>query len=343
MIPEKFINEKELMDFMSEPDDELVEFFNSLDGDLMILGIGGKIGWTIGKMAVDAIKKSGKNINVYGVSRFTRKSVKENLDEVGVKTIKCDLTVQEEVEKLPIVKNIIYMAGKKFGTSGGENSTWAMNVVIPSYVAKHFSKSKIVVFSTGCVYDFSKVGSGGSIESDLLTPIGEYSNSAVGRERVFSYFSDINKTPICIFRLNYSVELRYGVIREIIEKVYNEEIIDLSMGQVNVIWQGDVAKYALLLLNEAQSPAEAFNVTGPETVSIRYIANYAAKKMNKELKLVGEEDEIALLSNSSKLFAKYGYPKISLNTILDWTIDWIEEGGNSLNMPTHYETKDGLY
>ena len=343
MLPKSFENEKDLMDFMTNPDKELVEFFKSLEGDLMILGIGGKIGWTIGEMAIKAIKESGKDTKVYGVSRFSKESTRKDLENIGLETIKCDLVVEEEVKKLPIVKNIVFMAGKKFGTSGGENLTWAMNTVMPTYVSEHFTDSRIVVFSTGCVYDFVGKGSGGSIETDPLTPIGEYSNSAIGRERVFSYFSDINKTPVCLFRLNYAVELRYGVIREIIEKVYNEEEIDLSMGQANVIWQGDVAKYALLLLNDAKSPAEAFNVTGPETISIKHVAEYAAKKMNKKLNLVGQEDEIALLSNSSKLFAKYGYPKVSLNPILDWTIDWIEKGGSSLNMPTHYETKDGAY
>lgn len=338
-----FNNESDFMNFMIEPDEKLVNFFRNLKGDLMILGIGGKIGWNLGGLAVNAAKLANSNIKILGVSRFKNKESREHLEKLGIKTIKCNLSNEDEVNNLPHADNIIYMVGKKFGTIGNENSTWGTNTVIPTYVAKKFAKSRIVVFSTGCVYDFVNIGSGGSLESDSLTPIGEYANSCIGRERVFSYYSDVNNTKVCIFRLNYAVELRYGIIREIVDKVKNNEDIDVSMGQVNVIWQPDAARYALLLLDEAKSPATVFNVTGPETISVRYIAEYCSKKMNLPVSIIKNENSTALLSNSSKLFSKYGYPLVPLNNIIDYTIDWVLKDGSKLDAPTHYETRNGEY
>jgi hypothetical protein len=342
-FPETIENQEALEELLSRPDASVRSFFADFEGDLMILGIGGKIGQDIGRMAKRALQDAGKTNEVYGVSRFSNPKKRERLERFGIKTICCDLLDPKQVQALPAVENVIFMAGKKFGTSLGEEETWAMNTVMPANVARHFKDSRIVVFSTGCVYDLSPVGEGGSLEDATLAPLGEYSNSTVGRERVFGYYARENDTPMLLFRLNYSNEPRYGVLREIGEKVQAGIPVDLTMGHVNVLWQGDVARMALLSLRHCSVPARPLNVTGPETVSLRYVATMFGKELGIEPSFTGTEAPTALLSNAGEAFSLFGYPTVPLRTMIRWIAGWLGRNGSSLDAPTHFETRDGRY
>ena len=342
-LPETIEDAGELDELLTRPDESVISFFKTLEGDLMILGIGGKIGSDIGVMAKRALRENHMTNKVFGVSRFSDSQKREDLEKEGIMTISCDLLDGEQVGKLPQAKNIIFMAGKKFGTSSGQEETWAMNTVMPANVAQHFKDSRIVVFSTGCVYDFTPILRGGSEEGDMLSPLGEYSNSTVGRERVFGYYSKTQNTCMLMFRLNYSNELRYGVLREIGEKVQAGIPVDLTMGHVNVIWQGDVARMALLSLNLCTVPARALNITGPETISLRYIATVFGKEFGIEPLFTGEESNTALLSNAAEAMSLFGYPTVPLLTMIRWVAHWLETDGSSLDAPTHFETRNGQY
>lgn len=338
-----FNNTGELDRFITTPDSELIAFMEKLEGDIMILGIGGKVGGHVGVLARRAIEASSVEKKVYGVSRFSNSDIKISLEESGIETIVCDLLDMDSVSKLPKVENIIFMAGKKFGTESDQGLTWVMNTVLPANVAKHFDESRIVVFSTGCVYDLCDIKSGGSVENDPVTPVGEYANSAIGRERVFEHYSHKRKTKLAMFRLNYAIDMRYGVLYEIASKVKNREVINLEMGHVNVIWQGDVARMGLLSLNHSTYPRNILNITGPETISVKYIATLFGERFNTEPIFEGEESETALLSNASKAAQLFGYPKVTLLSMIDWTAQWILNNGESLNKATHFETRDGKY
>jgi nucleoside-diphosphate-sugar epimerase len=337
------LNETQLDEVMSLPSMALIRYIKQLDGDLMILGIAGKIGVQLGIEAIRAIEAAGVKKKVIGVSRFSDESARRQLEEAGIETIQCDLLDSDQVARLPRFKNVVYMVGKKFGTTGSEGTTWVMNTVIPSNVAKHFHDSRIVVFSTGCVYDFVPITSGGSLETDELGPRGEYANSTVGRERVFSYYSEVYQIPICLIRLNYAIDLRYGVLLEIGRKVFAGEPVELSMGHVNVIWQGDVIDQTLLSFSLCDVPAVPLNMTGPETISVRYVAEQFASLFGKTAEFIGAPGEKALLNNASLAADKFGYPQVPLLTMIRWTAKWIEIGGNVLDKPTHFEVTDGKY
>ncbi len=341
--PARFSGPQELDGFITTADEELIRFMQQLEGDIMILGIGGKIGSHIGLLALDAVRRSGVPRKVYGVSRFSDDAVRIRLEDAGITTITCDLLDSRQVSELPKVRNLIYLAGRKFGTEGSQWLTWAMNTLIPSIICQHFTSSRIAAFSTGCVYDLVPAASGGSVETDSLTPVGEYANSTVGRERIFEYFSHTKGIPTCELRLNYSIDMRYGVLREIGEKVLNGEPVDLTMGYVNVIWQGDVAKTALLSLDHCAVPPEVFNITGPETASVREIAIRFAKQLGRAVSFTGTEAPTALLSDTSKAFKVFGRPEISLETMIDWTAAWLQDDLGSWEKPTHFEVRDGAY
>lgn len=342
-LPDAITTEEQLDEVMSIASENLIHMMKKIEGDIMVLGIAGKIGVQLGMAAVKAIDKAGGRNRVIGVSRFSDESAREKLESFGIEAIKCDLLHNDLVNKLPRVPNVIFMAGKKFGTSGSEDLTWAMNTIVPANVAQHFIKSKIVAFSTGNVYDLAQVCGAMPTEDDLTNPMGEYAQSALGRERVFEYFSNLNQTPVCIVRLNYAVDLRYGVLRDIGNRVYVGQSIDLSTGHVNVIWQGDVINQAILCLEHCSSPVNIINMTGPETASIRYIAMQFAKIFNKDVTFINEERPTALLSNASKAAKLFGYPSVPLLRMIEWVAKWIEIGGRSLDKPTHFEVRDGKF
>lgn len=336
-------NEAQLDDVLSVPCPELVAMMKRLDGDIMVLGIAGKMGLTLGRMAVNAVKEAGVPNKVIGVSRFSEPDSERKLNEWGIETIKCNLLDQNSVNKLPKAKNVIYMAGRKFGTDGAEDLTWAMNVTAPAYVASHFKESRIVVFSTGCVYPLIPLKCGGCTEVDSPVPVGEYAQSCLGRERVFSYFAKANRTPVLLFRLNYAIDLRYGVLHDIGSSVWQGTPVPASVGHFNIIWQGDANNRALLSLEHCESPAVPLNITGPETVSTTFIAEYFAKIMGKTVTYSGESADVAYLNNAAKSFRLFGYPTVSLSEMMDLQAHWIMEGGKSLGKPTHFEVNNGKY
>jgi len=344
-------NEEELEELLSTPSARLIDFMDRLDGDLMLLGAAGKVGVTLGMMAAKAAgearaaRASGKTRKVYAVSRFGDAAARARLDAAGVTTIACDLIDREAVAKLPKARNVIFLAGKKFGTSGAQNQTWAMNTVVPANVADHFKESRIVVFSTGCVYSLSAPASGGNIEADDPAPIGEYAQSALGRERVFEYFSRALNMPVCLFRLNYAIDLRYGVLHDLALKVREDEPIDLAAGTFNCLWQGDVIERAILALDLCAVPPYPLNVTGPETISVRWAAEELARRMGREPVFINEERaaDPVYLSNAALSFSLFGYPRVSLLEMMDMTAEWIASGGASLGKPTHFERRDGKY
>ena len=271
-LPESFQSEAELENFISEPPQTLLENADLFSGTTAILGIAGKMGIDLGLMLKKTLEKTGSQGKIIGVSRFSDSQLRNKLEESGIKTVACDLMDNAQIETLPQADRVVYMAGKKFGTTGNEALTWAMNALPPVAVCRRYTGSPIVAFSTGAVYPHTPVHTGGCTENTPLEPIGEYANAAVARERIFSWASEKFNTPLCLIRLFYSNDLRYGVLKDIAGKVFREETLDVSMGHVNLIWQGDAVAQALLSFPHTSLPASALNVTGPETVSVRYLA-----------------------------------------------------------------------
>lgn len=331
----------ELESRLAEPSESLVRDLASVDGDIMILGAGGKMGPSLARLAMNAIRDGGLAKRVIAVSRFSDEAARVELEEAGVETIACDLLQDGELGKLPDAENIIYMAGNKFGTKGREYFTWAMNAYLPGRVADKYKDSRIVVFSSGNVYPFSPVANGGVDESVPPGPIGEYAQSCLGRERVFEYFSQLNGTPMLIYRLNYAIDMRYGVLLELAKSIQTGKPIDLTMGYANVIWQGDANAMALRSLTKCSNPPSILNITGPETMSIRWAAQELAGRLGSEAVFAGAEADTALLSNASRSHQHFGYPRVSLLQLIDWTAEWIQAGGQTWNKPTHFQERRG--
>jgi len=336
-------DEAELDRALSKPSARLVELMGRLDGDLMILGVAGKMGVTLGAMAVDAARAAGAMKKIYGVSRFSDPEARRKLEERGVATIPCDLLDQKALADLPEARNIVYMAGRKFGTDGSEELTWAMNTLVPGYVATRFKASRIVAFSTGCVYPLVPAASGGCDESVAPAPVGEYAQSCLGRERVFGHFAKTNATATLLLRLNYAVDLRYGVLHDIGRKVWEGAPVSRSVGHFNALWQGDANNYALLALGQCASPASVLNITGPETIAVDHVAGRFAQLMGKPVSHEGVRGDAAYLNNAGKAFRLFGYPEVSLDQMIEWQARWIMDGGEDLGKPTHFEVNDGKF
>ncbi|MFE5321163.1 NAD-dependent epimerase/dehydratase family protein [Paenibacillus sp. NPDC056579] len=328
---------------LAEPTERLVKDLASVDGDIVVLGVGGKMGPSLARLAMNAIREGGLNKRVIGVSRFSNAEARQELEEAGVQTVSCDLLNDEELRRLPQAANVIYMAGNKFGTTGREHFTWAMNTYLPGRVAETYKDSRIVVFSSGNVYPFSAVGSGGVSEDTAPEPLGEYAQSCLGRERIFEYFSHQHGTPMVMYRLNYAIDMRYGVLLELARGVQEGRAIDLTMGHANVIWQGDANEMALRCLTRCTNPPQIVNVTGPETMSIRWAAGEFAKRLGKEAAFTGTESPNALLSNASKAHQWFGYPRVSLLQMIDWVAEWVQAGGTTWNKPTHFQERKGKF
>lgn len=334
---------EELERTMTEPTPELIEDLSKLDGDLIFLGVGGKMGPTMAKMAKRALDAAGVKKRIIGVSRFSSGDLEKELNDAGIETIAADLLNEDELFALPDVKNVIYLAGLKFGTTGQEYRSWAMNTYLPGRVATKFKDSRIVAFSTGNVYPLTPVKWGGATEDSPTGPIGEYAQSCLGRERIFEYFSRLNGTPVLIFRLNYAIDMRYGVLHEVAQAVWDGQPIDLSMGHVNVIWQGDANEIALRCLQHCSSPPTVLNVTGPETISIRKLAMRFGRIFGKEPVFVNEEGDTALLSDAAKMNRLFGYPRVSLDQMIDWTAEWVRLGNPTHGKPTHFQEREGKF
>ena len=328
---------------MSRPTPEVVEAMGEIAGDLLILGVGGKMGPTLAKLAKRAIDESGLSKRVIGVSRFSTPDLQADLNQAGIETIPCDLLNETELQGLPEVPNVIFMAGRKFGSTGNEPLTWAMNTYLPGRVAEKYRNSRIVVFSTGNVYPLTPISHGGATETNPVAPIGEYAQSCLGRERVFEHASNQFGTPLAILRLNYAIDLRYGILLDIAEKVYHEKPVDVTMGTANVIWQGDANAVMLRALAHCQSLPMLLNLTGPEIVSIRWLATRFGEIFGKAPFFEGVEADTALLSNAARCHQLFGYPRISLEQMVQWVAHWVEIGEMTLGKPTRFEVRDGKF
>lgn len=341
--PDKINDEEHLEEILSRPDEELKEMLKRVDGDILILGVSGKIGPSIAKMAKRACDMVGIEKRILGVGRNIDPEQKKCFDDMGIETMQGDLLDTAFISKIPALKNVFFLAGMKFGSVENLPLTWAVNTYVPALVAEYFRNSKIVAFSTGCVYPMVTIESGGSVETDMTVPTGEYSLSCLGRERMFEYGSRKYGTEVILIRLNYSVEMRYGVLVDIALKVKNNIPLDLTMGYFNVIWQGDMNDFILRSLEHVKSPARILNVTGADIISVREAALEFGKLFGTCPRFVGVEAETALLNNSSEAFKLVGRPKVQIDQIINWTAGWLIEGGRILGKPTHFEVRDGNF
>lgn len=339
----KISNNEQLEELLSRPTAEAVELFRKLDGDVIFLGIAGKIGPSLANMAKRACEQAGVKKRIIGVSRFRSEEEKKQIESFGIETIQGDLLDKDFLESLPKVKNVFFLAGMKFGSEENLSLTWAMNTYLPALVVEQFKDSRIVAYSTGCVYSLVPVESGGSLETDMPQPVGEYAQSCLGRERMFEYGSKKNNTPVALIRLNYAVEPRYGVLVDIATKVKNKLPVDLSMGYFNVIWQGDANDVVLRSLNQAASPAFVLNITGQDILSVREVAMEFGKLFGVEPQFVGVEAKTALLSNSELAFSLFGKPRVPVQKVIQWIARWMDEDQKLLGKPTHFEVRDGKY
>jgi nucleoside-diphosphate-sugar epimerase len=332
-----------LEQLLSEPTADVVQLMRETPGDFIFLGVAGKMGPTMARMAKRASDLAGTERRIIGVSRFSNHDQIDSLEEHGIEAIRCDLMNEAAVQQLPDAPNVIYLAGMKFGATGNEATTWAMNTLLPAAVCRRYRRSRIVAFSTGNVYGLTPVGHGGSVETDTPNPVGEYAMSCLGRERTFEYFSRTLKIPVALIRLNYACELRYGVLVDIAQQIRAGRTIDVSMGHLNTIWQADANAMALLSLAHAASPPFVINQTGPELVNIRAVAHEFGKRMGKPVASAGHEAPTALLSNAKRAFDLFGKPRVNVNQMMEWIADWVARGGASLGKPTHFESRDGKF
>ena len=328
---------------LSDPPPYVVDAMRGLEGDLVVLGVAGKMGPTLARMARRASDLAGVRRRVIGVARFSAPEQQAALQAHGVETIRCDLLNDEEVGRLPDAPNVVFMAGRKFGSAGFEALTWAMNCHVPALVCGRYANSRIVVFSTGNVYGLTRAGAGGSVETDEPRPVGEYAMSCLGRERMFEHFSSTRRIRAAILRLNYASEMRYGVLADLARRVAAGETIDVTMGYFNAIWQADANAIALASLAHAATPPLILNVAGPEELSVRATCEELARLLGRAAALTGQEAPDALLSNGARAWSLFGPPSVGASQLIAWTADWVARGGASLDRPTHFESRDGRF
>jgi nucleoside-diphosphate-sugar epimerase len=333
------MDEHRLEDWLSEPLTATRETLGEVEGDIAVLGAGGKMGPTLVMM----LKKAAPEKSIYAVSRFSDKQIKGRMEEQGAKIVEADLLDESAYDSLPEVPHVFYLAGMKFGAAGNQPLTWAMNVYMPALVAQRYRQSRIVALSTGNVYPFTGLESGGSREQDPPNPVGEYAQSCLGRERMFQHFSQRFGTPVTLIRLNYANELRYGIIVDLTLKILHGEPIDVTMGAVNLIWQGDANNYIIRAMSIANSPPAILNVTGAETLFVRDLAGRVGKVLDKEPHFVSQEAPTALLSNASNCCGLFGPPAVSLDEMIQSIVPWVAAGRPVLSKPTKFGVRDGRF
>jgi nucleoside-diphosphate-sugar epimerase len=339
-LPDRFRDVEHLEDVMTTPSAALTAELRELPGDLIILGVAGKIGPTLARLA----KRAAPGKRIVGVARFSEPGSRQQLDAAGIDCVTADLLDRGQVEALPKLPNVVFMAGRKFGSSGQEDLTWAMNAHVPALVAEAFAGSRIVAYSTGCVYPYVNVHHGGATEATPATPPpGTYANSCAAREAMFQYFSRTRGTPGRIIRLNYAIDMRYGVLHDVATRVLTGQPINLATGHVNVIWQGDANNMVLRALGHCTVPSSPLNVSGPETVSIRWLAQCFGERLGKVPVFSGVEASEGWLVNTAEATRLFGYPGVPLIKLVDWTADWVARGLPSLGKDTHYDTRDGTF
>ncbi len=340
--PEAVLDEDELEELLSRPSAADVDFARTLAGDVVVLGAGGKVGPSLARRVRRALDATGLSRRVVAVDRFSEGSLASALERLGIEAIPCDLLDPAQVGRLPKVENVLFLAGRKFGSTDRPDLTWAMNVVVPAIVAPHFAESRIVVFSSGNVYPLVRPGGPGSTEKDPVGPVGEYAQTCVGRERVFEHASRERGTRCLFFRLFYAVDLRYGTIVDLARKVHAREPVTLQAGHVNALWQGAACSYAFRALALCETPPRPLVVTGPEVVSVREVARTFGERFGRPWRFTGVPGN-ALLGDPSLCVSLLGPPEVPLARLLDWVAAWVERGGRSLDKPTHFEATDGRF
>jgi nucleoside-diphosphate-sugar epimerase len=341
-LPSRIETEEQLDDLLSAPPQTAVDAMRALGGDLLVLGIGGKMGPSLARMARRALDAAGSRARVVGVSRFGDGGLRKQLESWGIETIACDLLDGDALARLPRCPNVLYMPARKFGSAGAEWETWATNTFLAGDAARIFRDSRIAAFSTGNVYPLTPVASDGPAEDAPTGPVGEYAQSCLGRERMFEFFSRRHGTRVTILRLNYAVELRYGVLCDVARKIAAGEPVDLTMGDANVIWQGDANAYTLRAFGLCASPPAVLNLTGPR-IRIRDVAERLGEALGRKPVFSGAEAPTALLSNPAKCHALFGPPAVPLDAMIVWTAGWVKAGGRSLGKPTKYQARDGSF
>jgi hypothetical protein len=343
VLPDLFRNEEELDELLTRPRPALVDFVRTLKSPLLVLGAGGKMGPTLAVLAHRAALAAANPLDIVAVSRFSDERSRRWLETRGVRTLALDLLDPGVSAQLPDAENVLYLVGLKFGTAQDPARTWAINTLIPPAIVERFPHARIVALSTGNVYPLGLVVRGGAAETDPLTPLGEYANAAVARERVFEFCARRCQASLVLLRLNYAVDLRYGVLVDIARKVWAGEPVDVTNGYLNCIWQGDANDLIVRALALCARPPAALNLTGPEILSVRALALRLGELLDRPAHLQGTEAETALLSNPGALCARLGTPPTPLDAVLRWTAHWVQQGGRLLDKPTHFETRDGTY
>jgi dTDP-4-dehydrorhamnose reductase len=343
LLPDRIESVEHLEEMLSEPTPGVIETLARLDGDILVLGVGGKMGPTLARMARRASALAGVARRVIGVARLSASGLEIQLQRQGIETVHCDLLDSARLATLPDAPNVVFMAGMKFGSTGNQALTWAMNCFMPGEIARRFRHSRIVAFSTGNVYGLSPIHLGGSIETDPLQPVGEYAQSCVGRERILEHHSRTLNIPMAILRLNYAVELRYGVLVDLAQRVQAGEPMDLAMGNFNALWQADANAMALQAFDHIATPPLVVNLAGPELLSVRRVCEQFGRLLKKDVTFHGHESGDALLSNGQFGHRRFGYPRVGVEQITHWIADWTARGGPTHGKPTHFENREGAF
>ena len=338
-LPARFATPEELDAFLARPSQALIADLTEVEGDIMVLGAGGKMGPTLVQLA----RNAAPDKRIIAVSRFSDLALRRRLDISGIETIACDLSDRAAVNRLPRAANTVFMAGRKFGSSSNQPLTWAMNVHLPAIIAETLRSSRIVAFSTGNVYPLTDVARPGPTEATSPNPVGEYAQSCLGRERMFEYFSGAHGTAGRIVRLNYAIDMRYGVLYDIASKIKTGHPVDVTMGYVNVIWQGDANAQALRCLKHCTTPMTPLNVSGPETLAVRWLAEELGRRLGRTAVIIGAEAPTALVTNTTRAVGLFGRPLVPLSSMLDWISDWVERAMPAYDKPTKFEVRDGVF